>query len=158
MDVAARPATLDDLDELLSMYRLLETEMTALKPLWDLAEGLAEPARASLEDLVDAEETTVAIGTIDGVPLGFLVGRVEPLLPQADRALRAAVTYVFTVAEARQVGVAEAMMDHFFEWADDLGIDHFDAHVSPGHRLAKNFFEANGFTARHIVMYSSADR
>jgi hypothetical protein len=29
----------------------------------------------------------------------------------------------------------------------------FDARVSPGHRLAKNFFESNGFSARLIVMH-----
>jgi hypothetical protein len=29
--------------------------------------------------------------------------------------------------------------------------------VSPGHRIAKNFFEANGFKARHIVMHHDAE-
>jgi hypothetical protein len=33
------------------------------------------------------------------------------------------------------------------------GISRFDAHVLPGHRLAKNFFEAGGFSARSITMH-----
>jgi hypothetical protein len=38
------------------------------------------------------------------------------------------------------------------------GIHRFDAHVLPGHRLAKNFFEQGGFSARHIVMHHDDDR
>ena len=34
----------------------------------------------------------------------------------------------------------------------------FDAHVLPGHRLAKNFFEAGGFSARSIIMHHDDDR
>jgi len=33
------------------------------------------------------------------------------------------------------------------------GLRLFDARVSPGHRAAKNFFEAHGFSARLIVMH-----
>ena len=36
-----------------------------------------------------------------------------------------------------------------------MGHHLFDAHVLPGHRLAKNFFEAGGFSARTIVMHHS---
>jgi hypothetical protein len=35
----------------------------------------------------------------------------------------------------------------------ERGITKFDAHVLPGHRLAKNFFEAGGFSARSIIMH-----
>ena len=56
---------------------------------------------------------------------------------------------------ARDVGIGETMLDRFLA---DYGSTHryFDAHVSPGHRLAKNFFESSGFKARHIVMFHDA--
>jgi hypothetical protein len=38
------------------------------------------------------------------------------------------------------------------------GITKFDAHVLPGHRLAKNFFEAGGFAARSIIMHHDDER
>jgi hypothetical protein len=38
------------------------------------------------------------------------------------------------------------------------GITKFDAHVLPGHRLAKNFFEAGGFSARSIIMHHDDER
>ncbi|HSG78473.1 MAG TPA: GNAT family N-acetyltransferase [Acidimicrobiia bacterium] len=154
MNVSARIASPDDLPRLLELYRLLEAEMVALKPLWDIAEGLPEPVDAAMARLVDDDRATVLVGEFDGVPFGFLAGLLEELLPQAGAAQRATVKYIFTEEAARQVGIAEAMMGAFLEWADAHGVDHVDAHVSPGHRLAKNFFESNGFKARHIVMYA----
>jgi ribosomal protein S18 acetylase RimI-like enzyme len=99
----------------------------------------------------------VLVGRIDGVPVGFLVGDRTSLLPQADGSAIASVRYIFTEEPAREVGVGEAMMSAFLESQRADGVRFFDAHVSPGHRLAKNFFESNGFTARHIVMHHSEE-
>jgi hypothetical protein len=37
------------------------------------------------------------------------------------------------------------------------GVTLFDAHVTPGHRPTKNFFESKGFAARSIVMHHDDD-
>ena len=67
------------------------------------------------------------------------------------------IRVVFTEPEAREVGVGEAMLDAIL--AHLRGSDHrlFDAHVLPGHRLVKNFFESGGFSARSIVMHHRDD-
>jgi ribosomal protein S18 acetylase RimI-like enzyme len=65
---------------------------------------------------------------------------------------------VFTEEAARGVGVGEAMRDAVMDDFAARGFRLFDAHVLPGHRLAKNFFEAGGFSARSIVMHHDADR
>ena len=83
MNVASRPATPDDLDELIRMYRLLEAEQAALRPLWPLADGLDEPVVESFQSVMDADESLVIIGTINDVPVGFLWARPEDLLVQA---------------------------------------------------------------------------
>jgi GNAT superfamily N-acetyltransferase len=95
----------------------------------------------------------VLAGTIDGVPVGFLLGRSNPLLPQAGEERIASVRLVFTEEAARGVGVGEAMLERFMTDHRATGHRLFDAHVSPGHRIAKNFYEAHGFKARHIVMH-----
>jgi L-amino acid N-acyltransferase YncA len=87
--------------------------------------------------------------------VGFLLARDEELLPHADGRQVAAVRLIFTVADAREVGVGEAMIELFLTEAVERGIQEFDAHVSPGHRASKNFFESNGFKARSIVMHRS---
>lgn len=129
-----------------------------MRPTWPVADGLAEPVDRSLQAMLDAPEWTVIVGSIDGVMVGFLAWRDEPLLPQADGARLASVRFIFTEGAARGIGVGEAMMTEFLAAARGRHITRFDAHVSPGHREAKNFFESNGFKARSIVMHRDDER
>lgn len=153
MLISARIAMLDDVPLLVELYRRLEDEMTALHPMWPLADGLAEPVEKALEAAIEDPDQHLLIGEVDGVPFGFLYARREPLLPQGLDETVGSIRLVFTDAEAREVSVAEVMRDEVMERFRQEGITKFDAHVLPGHRLAKNFFEAGGFSARSIVMH-----
>ncbi|MBI5156421.1 MAG: GNAT family N-acetyltransferase [Acidimicrobiia bacterium] len=150
---AARPATPAELAELVRLHDRLSAEMSALRPVWPFVDGLAEPVEATFAEMLAAPEWTVYVGTLDDTVVGFLAWRDEAMLPQAGGDRIAAVRYIFTEPEARTVGVGEAMMAKFLEDAASRGIRRLDAHVSPGHREAKNFFESNGFKARAIVMH-----
>jgi GNAT superfamily N-acetyltransferase len=150
---SARLATSADLDVLTDLYDGLLEEMTDLKPVWRLTDGLSEPVAAALEHHLERERDTVYLGEFEGVPMGFLVWREDDLLPQADGARVATIRLIYTTPEARRVGVGEAMMERFLVDAESRGIVLFDAIVPPGHRHAKNFFESNGFKARRIVMH-----
>lgn len=150
--VTARLATRDDVPELGRLYRGLTEEMSALSPLWAVADGVADPLDESLGDIVADPNTVCFIGEIDGVAVGFLVARVEPMLPQADGGTIGAIRLIFVDHEAREVGVGEAMLEAAIGSLASRGVSIFDAHVLPGHRLVKNFFEAGGFKARSIVM------
>lgn len=153
MEVSARPANGDDLAFLLAMYRELGKEMVALHAMWPLADGLPEPVDKSLLAALDDPDALVYMGTIDGYPLGFLVARIEDLLPQAGDEQIGSIRLVFVEKDAREVGVGEAMRKLALEDMRSRGLRRFDAHVLPGHRLVKNFFEAGGFAARSIVMH-----
>jgi GNAT superfamily N-acetyltransferase len=157
LEVTARPATADDLPELVRLYRLLEAEMEALRGLWKEADGLPEPVEEALAGAVADPETFVYVGTADNVPFGFILGYSSPLLPQAAGERMATIKLVFTEEEARGVGVGEAMRDTLVDAFRAQGHRWFDAHVLPGHRLAKNFFEAGGFSARFIIMNHEDD-
>jgi ribosomal protein S18 acetylase RimI-like enzyme len=100
----------------------------------------------------------VLIGEIEGYPFGFLLARVERLLAQADGDLVGAIRLIYVDHEAREVSVAEEMREMAMSILRERGITKFDAHVLPGHRLAKNFFEAGGFAARSIIMHHDDDR
>ncbi len=151
----ARPATPDDLARLVTLYRALEAEMLSLSPMWRMTSGLAEPVESSMAALLDASRSTdqILIGAYAGYPFGFMWGRIEGMLPQADGERLGAIRLVFVEQDARAVGVGETMRDGMLEWFRSQGLRRFDAHVLPGHRLAKNFFEQGGFSARHIVMH-----
>jgi L-amino acid N-acyltransferase YncA len=155
VEIAARDAGKEDIEVLVELYRELEVEQAALRPLWPLADGLDEPVAAHFAAGIEDGETLVLIGTIDGQPLGFLYARPEPLLVQAGGARVGTVRIIHTHHGARGVGVGSAMMALALERMRATGLHWFDARVSPGHRSAKNFFEANGFSARLIVMHHS---
>lgn len=156
--IIAQLASRDDLETLLSLYRDLESEMVALHPMWPLADGLAEPVEESFEMALDDPDSIVVIGKVADYPFGFLLGTVESLLPQANGERIGSIKLVFVDEEARQVSLGEVMRDLALENFRERGITKFDAHVLPGHRLAKNFFEAGGFSARAIVMHHDDDR
>lgn len=153
MIAAARLAESSDVDELARLYGDLAEEQRAIRPIWPYADGLSEPIAASFDALFVRLDAVVVIGEIDDVAFGFLVGIEEALLPPLNDHRIGVIQLIFTSQDARGVGVGAAMLGLAMERFEDRGIDLFDARVSPGHRLAKNFFEANGFKARAITMH-----
>lgn len=153
MRVVARPADAADVPALLRLYRGLEVEMTALHPMWPLADGLADPVESSFESLLGDPEALVVMGEIDGYPFGFAMARIEEILPQAAGERIGSIRLIYVEPEAREISLGEEMRDYLIDELRRRGISRFDAHVLPGHRLAKNFFEAGGFSARAIIMH-----
>ena len=158
MEVSARPATEEDLGALERLYRSLETEMQALHTMWPVADGLDEPVGDSFRSALADADTVLVLGEIEGYPFGFLMARVERLLAQADGELVGAIRLIYVDAEAREVALGEEMRELALSILRERGITKFDAHVLPGHRLAKNFFEAGGFAARSIIMHHDDER
>lgn len=153
MRVTARNAGPEDIAVLLSLYRGLELEMTELHPMWPLADGLAEPVETSFQQLLDDPDAMVVLGEVDGYPFGFAVARVEEILPQAAGERIGSIRLIYVEPEAREIALGEEMRDYLMDRLRGRGLSKFDAHVLPGHRLAKNFFEAGGFSARAIIMH-----
>jgi ribosomal protein S18 acetylase RimI-like enzyme len=158
MKASARLAVGDDIVDLETMYRALEREMEGLHTMWPVADGLDEPVSESFQDALDEPGTIVVIGEIEGYPFGFLMARVERLLAQADGELVGSIRLIYVDPEAREVALGEEMRELALGILRERGITKFDAHVLPGHRLAKNFFEAGGFSARSIIMHHDDER
>ncbi|MGH8945187.1 MAG: GNAT family N-acetyltransferase [Acidimicrobiia bacterium] len=156
--IEAREATSEDIPVLVELYRKLEDEMTALHPMWPIANGLDEPVGDTFRDTLSDPDTIVLIGTIDDYPFGFLVAREEEMLMQAQGEKIGSIRFIFVDHDAREVGVGELMREMTMDLLRERGITKFDAHVLPGHRLVKNFFESGGFSARTIVMHSDDAR
>ena len=147
-----------DVDVLVSLYRGLEDEMVGLHRMWPVADGLDEPVEDSFTEALTDPDAYVVLGGIDGYPFGFIVARVEETLPQAGGEQIGAIRLIYVDHEAREVAVGEAMREEVLARLRERGITKFDAHVLPGHRLAKNFFESGGFSARSIVMHHDDSR
>src|SRR5205807_9235782 len=76
-----RPATEDDLARLGELARAAIAELTPMKggAVWAAREARAEPVEESLKESLVDEHTRVVVGTIDEVPMGYAVVRVEIL-------------------------------------------------------------------------------
>lgn len=153
MEVSARPAADSDVPRLVALYRELESEMVALKPVWRVADALPEPVDAAFSMILSDPGAHLFAGEIEDVVFGFLHGTISDLLPQAGGRRVGTVQHVFTSKPAREVGVGEAMIERFLAVLDSEGVGLVDAVAPPGQRLTKNFFESHGFKARRIVMH-----
>lgn len=104
--------------------------------------------------LIARTDAHVAVGTVDGVVVGFGVVELEVL---RDATTLGRVTELFVDPGARAVGVGEVLMEALLGFCSEHGCGGVDARVLPGHRAAKNFFEGSGFTARAIVMHRTLE-
>lgn len=155
--IEVRPADEVDIPGLVDLYRKLEAEMVELEEMWPLADALAEPVAASFEAELADPDSIVIVGELEGIPLGFIIGRLEGLLPQGGDEKIGSIRFVFVEQGAREISIGEQMLAELLERLRARGARRFDAHVLPGHRLVKNFFESGGFSARKIIMHNDGE-
>lgn len=158
MRIEVTPATTEDIATLEELYRGLENEMRALHPMWPRADGLDEPISVSFARALEEPDTVVLLGRLDDVAFGFILARVEALRAQAGEERVGSIRLIYVDHPAREVAIGEEMREAVLTMLRARGITKFDAHVLPGHRLAKNFFESGGFSARSIIMHHDDDR
>jgi GNAT superfamily N-acetyltransferase len=153
---SARQATAADVERLAVLYRQGADELAPMRggAIWAARESRAEPLEATFAELVARDDIRVVIGTIDGVAIGFGVGRLEALRDGRNLGI---VDELFVEPDARSIGVGEAIVEQllaFFAGHHCIGAD---ALALPGNRATKNFFEQQGFVARAIVMHKRLD-
>jgi GNAT superfamily N-acetyltransferase len=148
----ARPAEGAELPVVVELGRQARDELRAFRggALWEAREALAEPLAETYGRLHDAPTGRVVVGLLDDVILGFAVGEVERL---GDGRCLGRIHEVFVDEGARGIGLGEAILDELLTWFTGQGCVGIDAPALPGHRQAKNFFEAHGFVARLLVMH-----
>lgn len=154
VEVAARPAVPADLD------RVAELAAEARAPLASARGGpvlLSTDPRAGddavpLADLCEQDARLLAVGTLDGSVVGYLIAACGPT-PGGLRL--STVEELFVEPDARSVGVGAAILDVALGWAADRGCHGIDAVALPGDRATKNFFEGHGLVARAIIAHRS---
>ena len=152
MEVSVRSATVDDFAVIADLIAAAVAEQIdarggALLHATTRRQGsAADRAAAALGD----QHTSVIVGEIDACPVGYCVVHWRAL---ADSSVLAVIEDLFVVPEAREVGVGEALACDVLAGARERGCRGIDAHVLPGNRATKNFFEMLGLTAREITVH-----
>jgi GNAT superfamily N-acetyltransferase len=152
MEIAARPATTDDVATIdaLAVEAIAEQVDGRGGAVWSVREARRQPRGEGLAAAVVDPDQLVLVGTIDDDVVGYATVELEIL---DDASTLGVITAVFALAGARAVGVGEAMLDAVIAWCDERGCVGIDAHALPGNRETKNFFETFGFTARLLVVH-----
>jgi GNAT superfamily N-acetyltransferase len=148
----ARPATADDLADLAA---LAEVAVDELRPqrggeLWARTIGRQGPFEPAFAAAMVDPTRLVLCGTVDGATVGYASVRIDEL---ADGGRLAVIEDLYTLPDAREIGVGEALMDAVLVWARAQRAVGVDAVALPGMRHTKNFFETFGLTARAIVVH-----
>lgn len=146
----ARPANPADVVDLVRLWDQAVSELDGQRGGWLLAGSLDRPdLEGFLTGAISDPQRLLVLGFIDAVPVGVASTFVDRL----RREPVANLELIFVEASARQVGVAEAMLEVVTAWAGSIGVVGIDAPALPGNRSAKSFFEVHGFQARLLVMH-----
>ena len=150
-DCIARSAGEADLGTLAELVRCCIAELRTQRggELWAITGARPEPVEESLDLSLKSVDVLVLCGDYAGVTVGYAVA---VLVATTDSRRIARVTDLFTLPEARHVGVGESMMDECVAWARSHDALAIDAAVLPGTRDSKNFFEGFGLTARELTV------
>lgn len=157
IEEGARRAVAEDVDVVVALFAVALDELTPHRggAMWARHEARAEPVATGLEAALADPDQLLVVGTIDGSVVGYAAVRLDPLHGGGTVAL---LTDVYVLADARGVGVGEAMLELCVDWARERGSVGIDSLALPGDRDTKNFFETFGMVARAIVVHRPLDR
>lgn len=146
----ARPATLDDLETVATLWKAGVAELDGQRGGDLLAGTLVRPDLTGwLRGVLTDPERLVALGFFESVPVGLASAYCDG----TRRELVGVIEIIYVEPLARQVGVAEVMLEAVMPWCEAQGCVGVDAPALPGSRPAKAFFEDHGFLARLLVMH-----
>jgi GNAT superfamily N-acetyltransferase len=146
----ARLATASDIDALAALWELSVAELDGQRGGALLAGSLdRKDLRGFLAGALNDPDRAMALGLIDDVAVGLASVVADRTQPEPVGVLEV----IYVEPTARQVGVAEAMLETVLGWCRGVGLVGVDAPALPGNRAAKAFFEGQGFLARLLIMH-----
>jgi ribosomal protein S18 acetylase RimI-like enzyme len=150
--VAARPATVDDLGAIVAIAQAGLDEQRDARggSVWAVRETRPAPFELSLRESITDPDKIVFVGTIDDVVVGYVAVRAEHL--RSGDAL-GVIEDLHVLPDAREVGVGEALVGVVLPWCEARDCVGVDALALPGNRATKNFFESFGFKARLLTVH-----
>lgn len=147
-----RNATESDHGRIVELAEGLRNELRAMRggDLWSRREATESPLDEAVDLWLNDPRYTLLVGTYEGSIVGYGLMEKETLTDQSHLGV---IHEIYVEDASRAVSVGESLLDGLAEAANEQNCAGLDVRVLPGHRLAKNFFEAQDFRARLIVMH-----
>jgi GNAT superfamily N-acetyltransferase len=142
----------DDVVRLVELYEAAVSELGTMRGGRVLLglNGRARPLAASFSRQLQGPGEQLVVGAVGGEVVGYGSCATRPL-PGPE--LLGVVEELYVAPRARRAGVGQAIAESLMSWCRSQGCTGVDASALPGSRAVKSFFEANGFTARLLVMH-----
>jgi GNAT superfamily N-acetyltransferase len=149
-----RPAGPDDVVRLVELLETAASELGGMRGGRVLLglKGRTRPLAASFSRQVQGPGGQLVVAAVGGDVVGYGSCVTRPL-PGPE--LLGVVEELYVSPHARRAGVGRAIAESLMSWCRSQGCTGVDASALPGSRAVKSFFEANGFTARLLVMHRS---
>ncbi len=140
-----RQALSSDVEELQRFEAEARSQLDMFRGGMRLADEL--PAVGSAwSERIETPRWTVLVAGLDEVVMGYLCIDFDA---QRDAPL---IEAVYVTADARELGLGDAMVSAAIEDCLRHGADAIDAYALPGDRETKNLFERSGLTARLLIV------
>jgi len=132
--LAVRPARLEDIDEVVSMYEWLFAPPGARPAQWD-----AGRAASALRHAVSSDDAVVLVGTLGGEFVGFCTAYDDILSVRFGR--RVWVEDLAVHRDRRSLGIGKRLLDEAKEWARERGATHLELDSAETRADAHRFYE-----------------
>ena len=149
MQATVRPAEPSDIGDLVSMMDAAADELRQQRggeALLRTQRGTSTSADIIRTALVD-DSSMVWCASWEHVMVGYAIARLE-----RSGEIVATLSDIYTMPEARSVGVGEILLESALAWAIAHEAIAIDAQTLPGARESKNLFERFGLTARLLTV------
>ena len=154
MEIGARAATDADLAVVSALCELGVAELRPRRggAVWSQWEGRREPYGDSIGATAADPMSLLLVGTIDETVVAYAAVTDTAL---HDRSRVGNLTDLYVMADARGVGVGEALIQEVTGWCRGRGCVGLDSIALPGDRDTKNFFESFGLVARALRVHKA---
>jgi GNAT superfamily N-acetyltransferase len=129
-----RPAALDEVDRIASMYEWLFAAPGSRAPRWE-----PERAAAALARVISSDASTVLVAVLDGELAGFCT--VYEDIESVRFGRRAWVEDLAVDPVQRSRGVGKQLLDAAKQWARDRGATHLELDSADARADAHRFYE-----------------
>lgn len=138
-----RPATVDDLDALLALWRELESAQGAFRIFPPVPDAVDRITRSFLDSIASPDADLLVAVDGDDV-IGMALVHLElPSRMSAERALE--LSRVVVRKERRRSGVGDLLVEAAAAWAAERGIRTLVAAVFIDNETSRRFWERHGF-------------
>jgi len=155
--ILVRPAETADLPVLtgLSLQFFAYLKATVADEFWAGAEPAPDLARRDFETAL-AKGDLVLVASLAGVPVGYLLGRIEPAyVRESAIAAMGYISHCFVRDEARGRGVATALAHAAEAWFQDRGINFIELRYSLANKAAAAVWAKLGYAPQRLICRKS---